>query len=344
MAVTPQTASFPLPAPAAGLPIINPDNGHLSTTGLDLFSRLWAGVQGTNGLTDQVSTAQSQITGLTTQMGNFYAAGLFRVSVHASLNGADATIAISAAASSGGSAVTAAIFLSAFTSTGKGQIILQGDQIYATADGLTFVQLFGTATTNLNFSGVVANGAVLTQHIEDFGVTDYAVGTNGSIIPSGTGTDAPGEYYTGATGGYPTNWYLLGTDFGSGFSTGASGSVNMGWNSWGPNAGELTITGGAIVRLDLSLSAYNSDSGKNCVFYLKIIRRNVTTDTLISGPFLTQGQIGATIGKRLTFTFWDLYPSNLSPNEYRVYFGIVEAAQGSPFIENIDYSCQVFQR
>jgi hypothetical protein len=77
------------------------------------------------------SATASALTSLTSTVGNFSASGLFRAQTAATPTGADARIALSVSATSGGSATTAAIFLDAMTG-GASRLVMIADQVSIT--------------------------------------------------------------------------------------------------------------------------------------------------------------------------------------------------------------------
>jgi len=80
------------------------------------------------GINGQITAINNSILSLTSSVGNVSASGLLRVYTAATPSGANARIALSVAATSGGAPVTAAMYLDAMTD-GKSRIMMVADQI-----------------------------------------------------------------------------------------------------------------------------------------------------------------------------------------------------------------------
>lgn len=79
----------------------------------------------------QITTINNSITSLTSTVGSFSANGLFRVYTQATPSGANARIALSVSATSGGNPTTASMFMDAMAD-GKSRVIINADQFALT--------------------------------------------------------------------------------------------------------------------------------------------------------------------------------------------------------------------
>ncbi|TKT79963.1 phage tail protein [Aquamicrobium sp. LC103] len=110
----------------------------------------------------RVTANANAVTALTAQVGNFTAAGLFRVETVATETGAQSTIGLSASATGGGTTHTAALFISALTG-GLSRVTVVADQ-FAITDGSSranpFIFQGGVARMNMANIGTVTAGVI----------------------------------------------------------------------------------------------------------------------------------------------------------------------------------------
>lgn len=145
-------------------------------------------------LSGTVTAQATALTALTSQVGNTYASGLFRVTTSATPSGADARIALEVAASSGGSPYAAAIYLDAM-SGGTSRITCVANQFFIT-DGTSTSSpfLFSGGSLFLNSAyiqsltaskiiggtldvDVINAGSITTNHLQANAVTDVHLTT-----------------------------------------------------------------------------------------------------------------------------------------------------------------------
>lgn len=152
----------------------------------------------TNALTGYTgaSAVATAFTTVNAQVGNSYASGLFRVSVQSTPSGADARIALQVAASSGGAAYTASIFLDARTGGGS-RITMVADKIFMTdGTGNTAPFFFSGGTLNISnaviqnlTAGSILTGTLTTLTLDTNAATDNVGQLTGatSLVEDATG-------------------------------------------------------------------------------------------------------------------------------------------------------------
>lgn len=57
----PAASAFPVPPPVANLPLFDPQTGKMTPVGNNFFTQLWASLQGSGGVTDQIKALQAAV-------------------------------------------------------------------------------------------------------------------------------------------------------------------------------------------------------------------------------------------------------------------------------------------